>query len=91
MRVNSGEPSARSDACRRSPGNKITQPLVIVHTLPAHHVPPYPPRLVVPNKFRGDGEHDGVSGAARLTMNVILLIKFINIRWLVLMAANFGR
>ena len=65
--------------------------VMIVHALPGHNVLPYQPRLLAPSKFREDGEHDGVSGAARLAMNVILMIKSSKIRWFLLMAANFGR
>ena len=65
--------------------------MVIVHTLPGPHVLPYQPRFVAPSKFRGDGAYDGFSGGARLAMNVILLIKSINIIYMLSEMANFGR
>jgi len=47
-------------------------------------------RFVAPDEFWADGEHDGVSGAARLAMNVILLIKSSKIIYILPAMANFG-
>ena len=58
----------------------IAQPLVIVWTLPSHDVLLHQPRLVAAGQVRGNGEHDGLSGVARLVMNVILLTKTSKIR-----------
>ncbi|TVR63801.1 MAG: hypothetical protein EA420_06500 [Candidatus Competibacteraceae bacterium] len=58
----------------------LTQPLVIVRTLPGHLVPLRQLRLVAPSKFLLDGEHEGLSRVARLAMNDMLLIKASKIR-----------
>lgn len=56
-----------------------------------------PSRSAAPTALRsaeqvlGGGEHEGLSGVAKLAMNVMLLTKPSKIRWFLLMMANFGR